>query len=41
MIRETVLKAIKFNREFCVGTVKIQNVLAQRVLPAKLKPANL
>ena len=35
--RQTVLKAVKFNRQFCIGAIEIQNVSANRVLPAKFE----
>jgi len=39
--RQTVLKTIQFDSQLCVGAVKIQNVLANCVLPAKFETSEL
>jgi hypothetical protein len=35
--RQTMLKAIQLNRQFRIGTIKIQNVSADGVLPAEFE----
>jgi hypothetical protein len=35
---QTVLKTVKFNVQFGVGTIKIQNVNSKGVLPSKFEP---
>jgi len=35
--RQTMLKAIQLNRQLRISTIKIQNVSANDVLPAKLE----
>ena len=37
VFRQTMLKPIKLHRQFCVGIVKIQDAIADGVLPAKLE----
>ena len=32
-----MLKAIQFDRQFCIGAIEIQNVPAHRVLPAEFE----
>ena len=36
-LRQAMLKAIQLNRQFCLSTIKIQNIWADRVLSAELK----
>jgi hypothetical protein len=39
--RQAVLKTIKLDRQFCVSAIKIQNMSANRVLPAKFETGKL
>jgi hypothetical protein len=36
-LRQAVLKAVKFNREFCIRAIEIQNVPANHVLPSEFE----
>ncbi len=36
--RQSVLEAVQFNGYLCCGTVEVENMLSQRVLPAKFEP---
>jgi len=38
---QTVLKAVKLHRQFRIGTIEIQNVSANRVLPSKFETGEL
>ena len=35
--RQAVLKSIKFDSQFCIGAIEIQNVSANRVLPSEFE----